>query len=117
MFCHIRRIRIGWGTDSKLYLKHNIFFSSECAENAKAVYALVIPPTLALNPKPVNTSLCAVASHKLVVGGEKAESKEFPHMAAIGFDSSNGILWLCGGSLISSKIVLTAAHCIWTADW
>lgn len=88
-----------------------------CVENAKAVYGFVVPPTPTIDRQPVNTSLCALTTRKLIVGGTKAEAKEFPHMAAVGFDSPNGILWNCGGTLISSKIVLTAAHCIWTQDW
>lgn len=102
----------------KLYLNHNILLSSECAENAEAVYGFAIPPTPTLDRKPVNMSLCALKTRKLIVGGKKAEAKEFPHMAAVGFNGPNEkISWLCGGSLISSKVVLTAAHCTWTADW
>ncbi|EGI69093.1 Serine protease persephone [Acromyrmex echinatior] len=90
---------------------------AKCAENAEAVYGFIVPPTPTLNRKPLNTSLCALKTRKLIVGGKKAEAKEFPHMAAVGFDGSDKILWLCGGTLISKKIVLTAAHCLWTADW
>ncbi|XP_039314705.1 uncharacterized protein LOC105193145 [Solenopsis invicta] len=90
---------------------------ARCAENAKAVYGLVLPPTPTLNRKPVNTSLCVLDGRKLIVGGKKADAKEFPHMTAVGFGPYNNIQWLCGGSLISARIVLTAAHCTWTSDW
>lgn len=80
---------------------------------------MIVPPVLAGGDVkvPVNVSRCAIKSKKLIVGGTKAEPKEFPHMAAIGFNKEDEISWNCGGTLISENWVLTAAHCTYSFQW
>ena len=61
-----------------------------------------------------------ICGHKIVkriVGGDRAGSAEFPHMALLGYQSKNSdnLRWLCGGSLISEQHVLTTAHCLFTS--
>lgn len=49
-----------------------------------------------------------------IVGGVNAEEGEFPHMAALGFyvREDQEYKFDCGGTLISSHYIVTAAHCV-----
>ncbi|XP_075989223.1 venom protease-like isoform X2 [Anticarsia gemmatalis] len=46
------------------------------------------------------------------VGGVNALRLQYPHMALLGYgDDFSSAQWLCGGSVISDKYILTAGHC------
>lgn len=52
-------------------------------------------------------------SHGRIIGGEPAEFGAWPWIALLGYTKSMGMIdFRCGGSLISNRHVLTAAHCV-----
>lgn len=57
-----------------------------------------------------------VLSDEKIVGGMIAEPHSIPHQVALFVKKSPTNALLCGGSLISEKVVLTAAHCIYSKD-
>ncbi|XP_022200798.2 serine protease snake [Nilaparvata lugens] len=84
----------------------------ECRQFSTPRQTQAMPLLPDIFPFRLKTDLCT-RSNPLIVGGTTAEPGEFPHMAALGYQSDDGeIEWLCGGSLISSRFVITAAHCV-----
>ncbi|XP_050546255.1 serine protease Hayan-like [Daktulosphaira vitifoliae] len=90
----------------------------KCEEYSKSFVTTtlsVLPLSINTSPKPVSVEKCDSKGVGLIVGGSKADLGEFPHMVAVGFRTITGNPWNCGGTLISEKYVLTAAHCTHSA--
>ncbi|XP_037953874.1 spaetzle-processing enzyme-like [Teleopsis dalmanni] len=68
-------------------------------------------------PKPGNVlpeaGKCGISLENRILGGQNTSLFEFPWMALIQYKKPNNVYeFHCGGSLINSRYVLTAAHCV-----
>ena len=55
---------------------------------------------------------CGVKKTVRVVGGQNTEINEYPWMALMRLKHQSQAGFFCGGTLINSRWVLTAQHCI-----
>lgn len=90
----------------------------ECHEYGQYIYETNIVPNPILGEPPIvkKLDICAHKAVELIVGGEAAREREFPHMALIGYRTGRPEDYLCGASLVSERFVLSAAHCSNTAE-
>ncbi|KAG5666572.1 hypothetical protein PVAND_014590 [Polypedilum vanderplanki] len=98
--------------ENKIFQSSSVRISErKCREYGKSVIQVVKYSSLMLGEPDKETMInkCKHKGTSLIIGGIEAAESEFPHQALLGYDRGQ---WVCGGSLISPKFVLTAAHCI-----
>ncbi|XP_055594212.1 serine protease snake-like [Uranotaenia lowii] len=109
-----------WCTISGIVVKAERIAETKCKEwyEATKTISLAIPLTLDPPTYRLESSNCS-NSVGLIVGGKEAEEGEFPHQALLGYNiteespkTTDRYDFQCGGSLISERFVLTAAHCM-----
>lgn len=64
---------------------------------------------------PLAAESCGVLSptlNPLVVNGQAAHDGQFPWHAALYISQGVQLKYTCGGNLVSSRLILTAAHCV-----
>ncbi|CAG9789267.1 unnamed protein product [Diatraea saccharalis] len=62
----------------------------------------------------LNSLECGENAADRIIGGTRAALGQFPWIARLGYvlPDDPDIDWMCGGALITDRIVITAAHCI-----
>ncbi|KFB41568.1 AGAP004855-PA-like protein [Anopheles sinensis] len=134
----------GWGTTeakaaSQVLLKTTVDRSptAKCEDSKETVLprstTTAIPPkrnkpSIVIGPEPspdallnwnlLPTESCGQIPSNRTVAGNKSHSFEFPWMVMLRYQTDDGFINGCGGSLINNRYVLTAAHCVktWSGD-
>lgn len=62
------------------------------------------------------SAACGKAPHNTgvvrIIGGTQAGPGEYPWMVKLTIKMKNGEAFQCGGSILNSRSLLTAAHCV-----
>jgi hypothetical protein len=72
----------GINNSTRIHIKTDVYSVSECNEYAKLATSQIVALPLVPTPEPVHVDIpkCDFSSVPLIVGGEEAKFKEFPHM-------------------------------------
>ena len=85
--------------DLEIYLYFSILFFDIQTNSGKWI------------PSSNNGECGARLTSEQVIGGDDSKLGEFPYMALLGYVLDGDMYYLCGGSVLNKKYVLTAAHC------
>ncbi|CAO1362258.1 unnamed protein product [Diamesa hyperborea] len=89
----------------------NRISAKQCQIYSKTVFRNETITDVSGNKVVKTINQCSQTAIELIIGGELAKEREFPHMALIGFGNGNPDEYKCGGSLISELWIISAAHC------
>ncbi|KAJ9596104.1 hypothetical protein L9F63_012688 [Diploptera punctata] len=104
----LKECRLGLTSGNRM---SNILF--KCNHEQKKYCCPSDQQSLQVKMKLLPNEKCGKTSVTKITNGKSADFGQYPWMALLGARLSNGsLIFICGGTLISDRYVLTAAHCI-----
>ncbi|KRT80412.1 Trypsin [Oryctes borbonicus] len=86
--------------------------ASKCGVDSKGYPLVCCGSDTKFQPTLPDRTKCGYQEDFKVLGGEDTDLSEFPWLTLLQQTTTFGVKkWACGGSLISTRYVLTAAHC------
>ncbi|KAL1404035.1 hypothetical protein pipiens_005477 [Culex pipiens pipiens] len=94
------------------YQESSFLSDSRCGMDGRIPLVCCVSPDSETSTSAPGGDTCGVDYSERIWGGNETDLDEFPWTALIRYRRTNGVLTFnCGGSLINSRYVITAAHC------